>query len=92
MYIPNVSVDVEIKSILGVKLVEKTEGGTVNFDVKARLEEKERRSQMVKVGFRLFLTTKPSLVKFEIEGIATLEGKDANINEMLEVDPETKVP
>jgi len=92
VYIPNVSVDVEIKSILGVKLVEKTEGGTVNFDVKARLEEKERRSQMVKVGFRLFLTTKPSLVKFEIEGIATLEGKDANINEMLEVDPETKVP
>ncbi|RLI20909.1 hypothetical protein DRO45_03050 [Candidatus Bathyarchaeota archaeon] len=92
MYVPNVSVDIEIKSILGVKLAEKTEGGTVNFDVKARLEEKERRSQMVKVGFRLFLTTKPSLVKFEIEGVATLKGKDANINEMLEVDPETKVP
>ena len=74
VYVPNVSVDVEIKSILGVKLVEKTEGGTVNFDVKARLEEKERRSQMVKVGFRLFLTTKPSLVKFEIEG-SDLEGE-----------------
>ena len=92
MYVPNVSVTVEIRSILGVRLTEKTEANTINFDVNAKLEEKERRSQMVKVGFSLFLTTKPSLVKFEIEGVATLKGKDAYINEMLEVDPETKVP
>lgn len=65
---------------------------TVNFDVKAKLEEKERRSQMVIVGFNLFLTTKPSLVKFEVEGTATLTGKDAEINKMLEINPETKVP
>lgn len=31
-------------------------------------------------------------MKFEIEGVATLNGKDAEINKMLEVDPETKVP
>jgi hypothetical protein len=60
--------------------------------VKARLEEKERKSQMVIVGFNLFLNTKPSIVKFEVEGTATLTGKDAEINKMLEVDPETKVP
>jgi hypothetical protein len=60
--------------------------------VKAKLEEKERKSQMVVVGFSLFLTTKPSIVKFEVEGMATLTGKDAEINKMLEVDPETKVP
>jgi len=47
---------------------------------------------MVVVGFSLFLTTKPSIVKFEVEGTATLTGKDAEINKMLEVDPETKVP
>jgi len=56
------------------------------------LEEKERKSQMVVVAFNLFLTTKPNIVKFEVEGIATLTGKDAEITKMLEVDPETKVP
>ena len=82
----------ETTSIVGVKLDVKGGAGTVNFDVKARLEEKERRSQMVVVGFNLQLTTKPGIVKFEVEGTATLTGKDAEINKMLEVDPETKVP
>jgi len=83
---------VETTSIVGVKLDVKGGAGTVNFDVKAKLEEKERRSQMVVVGFNLQLTTKPGIVKFEIEGIATITGKDTEINKMLEVDPETKVP
>jgi hypothetical protein len=83
---------VETTSIVGVKLDVKGGAGTVNFDVKAKLEEKERRSQMVVVGFNLQLTTKPGIVKFEIEGTATITGKDTEINKMLEVDPETKVP
>jgi len=83
---------VETTSIVGVKLDVKGGAGTVNFDVKAKLEEKERRSQMVVVGFNLQLTTKPGIVKFEVEGTATLTGKDVEINKMLEVDPETKVP
>ncbi|MEM2387191.1 MAG: hypothetical protein QXO49_05605 [Candidatus Bathyarchaeia archaeon] len=82
----------DVTSIVGVKLDVKGGAGTVNFDVKARLEEKERRSQTVVVGFNLQLTTKPGIVKFEVEGTATLTGKDAEINKMLEVDPETKVP
>jgi len=60
--------------------------------VKARLEEKERRSQTVVVGFSLQLNTKPSIVKFEVEGTATITGKETEINRMLEVDPETKLP
>lgn len=92
MNIPNVSVAVDITNKAGVRL--SVEGGTgaVNFDVKARLEEKERRNQMGIVHFTLFLTTKPSVVKFEVEGTATLTGKDEEINKMLEVDPEIKVP
>jgi len=92
LYIPNVSVNVDITSIVGAKLNVKGSAGTVNYDVKARLEEKERRSQRVVVGFSLMLSTRPSVVKFEIEGNATLDGKDAEISKMLEVDPETKVP
>ena len=82
----------ETTSIVGVKLDVKGGTGAVNFDVKAKLEEKERKSQMIVVGFNLQLTTKPSVVKFEVEGTATITGKDAEINKMLEVDPETKVP
>jgi hypothetical protein len=93
LYIPNVSVKVDIASLVGIRLDVKGGGvETVNFDVKAKLEERERKSQMVVVGFSLFLATKPSIVKFEVEGTATLTGKDVEINKMLEVDPETKVP
>ncbi|NWG11669.1 hypothetical protein HXY33_08020 [Candidatus Bathyarchaeota archaeon] len=93
MYIPNVSVKVDITSLVGVRLGVRGGGAeTVNFDVKAKLEEKERKSQFVVVGFNLLVATKPSVVKFEVEGTATLTGKDAEISKMLEVDPEIKVP
>jgi len=70
--IPNVSVTVDIVNIAGARLGAKGITGAINFDVKAKLEEKERRSQMVIVSFNLFLATKPSVVKFEVEGTATL--------------------
>ena len=92
MNIPNVSVAVDITNIAGVRLGVKGGTGAIHFDVKGRLEEKERRSQMVTIGFSLFLTTKPSVVKFEVEGTATLTGKDEEIGKMLEVDAEIKVP
>ena len=92
MNIPNASVSIDITNIAGVRLGVKGGTGAIHFDVKGRLEEKERRSQMVTIGFSLFLTTKPSVVKFEVEGTATLTGKDEEIGKMLEVDREIKVP
>lgn len=89
--IPNVSLKVEITSLTGNRMPFKGMVETVNFDVKTKLEEKERKSQMSVIGFSLFLSTKPSIVKFQVDGIATLMGKDADI-QMLEVDPETKMP
>jgi len=67
-------------------------GGPVKFDVSARLEEKERRSGKIVVFFVLSVGTKPSVVKFELEGYATLTGKDEALGKMLEVDPKTGVP
>jgi len=92
LYIPSVSVKVEITSLSGVRLDSKATAENSTFDVKVKLEEKERRSQMVIVGFAMSLTTKPSVVKFEAEGTATLAGKDMEIKKMLEIDQETKVP
>lgn len=92
MLVPNVSVKIEITSLVGSRSGVKSGAEAVSFNIKAKLEEKERKSQMVTVGFGLLLTTKPSIVKFEIEGTATLTGKDEDIRRMLEVNPETKVP
>jgi len=98
----DVSVKVEISGVRGARLesgqTASTSGsvggiqGPVKFDVSARLEEKERRSGKIVVLFVLAVGTKPSVVKFELEGYATLTGKDEALSKMLEVDPKTGVP
>jgi len=88
----DVSVLVEITSLLGMKLAKNVGSESVRFDVNAKLEEKERRSGRVVVSFALTVRTKPSVVKYEIEGNATLIGKDALIEKILEVDSESKIP
>jgi hypothetical protein len=76
----------------GVKLGGKEEASALSFDVNAKLEEKERRSGRLVVGFVLTVGTKPSVVKFEVEGTVVLEGKNPDIERLLEADPKTKVP
>lgn len=88
----DVSVFVEIKNMLGMKLADNVRSESVRFDVSAKLEEKERRSGKVIVLFALTVRTKPSVVKYEVGGSAVLSGKDALISKMLEVDPESEVP
>lgn len=88
-----ITVRVEVKSLSGVKLADSIESGKViNFDVKAWMEEKERRAGWVKVDFALSVGTKPNIVKFEVEGTTTLDGKDEDIRNILEPDPETQIP
>ncbi len=82
----------EITSLLGSRLDFKGGAEAVSFNVKAKLEEKERKSQTIIVGFGLLVTAKPAIVKFEIEGTATLTGKDEDVRRLLEVDPETRMP
>jgi len=76
----------------GVKIGGREESSALSFDVNAKLEEKERRSGRLVVGFVLTVGTKPSVVKFEVEGMAILEGKNPAIERLLEADPKTKVP
>jgi hypothetical protein len=88
-----VAVTVKVGSLLGVKLSESTTPGeVVNFDVKAMMDEKERRSGQISVGYSLKVGTKPNVAKYEVEGVAVLEGKDDEIKKMLEVNPETQIP
>jgi len=90
--VSEVSVKVDILGLRGVKLGGGEESSTLSFDVNAKLEEKERRSGRLVVGFVLTVGTKPSVVKFEVEGMAVLEGKNPEIERLLEADPKTKVP
>jgi len=76
----------------GVKLKDRLEVVELNFDVDAKLEEKERRSGKRVIGFVLTIGTKPSISKFEVEGIATIEGKNPEIEKLLELNPKTKIP
>jgi len=76
----------------GVKLGDKQELSALIFDVNAKLEEKERKSGRRVVSFVLTVGTKPSVVKFEVEGLVTMEGKNPDIEKLLEVNPETKIP
>lgn len=99
---PDVSVRVEITGLRGARLdVQQAEAGAsestvagapIKFEVSARLEEKERRSGKIVVLFFLTVGTKPSVVKFELEGYATMTGRDDDLVKMLEVDPKTGVP
>jgi len=88
----DVSVLVEITRLIGERLSENLGSTAVRFDVSAKLEEKERRSGHVIVLFGLTVRTKPNVVKYEVEGSATLAGKDALIDRLLKVDPESKIP
>lgn len=38
------------------------------------------------------LGTKPNVVKFGVEGIAILNGKETDIEKLMEIDSETKIP
>ncbi len=76
----------------GVKLKDRIEVADLSFDINAKLEEKDRRSGKRVVGFVLTVGTKPSVAKFEVEGIATIEGKNPDIDKLLEVNPKRKIP
>jgi hypothetical protein len=88
----DVSVLVEITSLSANRLSEGVGSTGVRFDVNAKLEEKERRSGRVVVLFGLTVRTKPNVVKYDVEGSATLSGKDTLIDQMLKVDPKSNVP
>ncbi|MEM4704119.1 MAG: hypothetical protein QXJ02_03540 [Candidatus Bathyarchaeia archaeon] len=79
-------------SVSAVKLAEKPFSGELTFDVGVKIDEKERKSGKTLVEFILTIKTRPSVVKFGIEGFATLTGKDEDIEKMLEIDPESKIP
>ncbi len=58
----------------------------------AKIEEQKKDPNQVTLGFQLFISTKPNVVKYSTTGSVTLSGKAEDIKKKLEVNPKTKIP
>lgn len=87
-----VSIAVHIHSIVCHRLGDEKEAESTEFDVNADLEEKKRRSGSRDIQFTILVKSRPSTIKFKVEGMATVDGKDSQIDKILEIDPTMKIP
>ncbi len=88
-----VSVDVKLLNVAGA-LVNSSKRDDIEpiFDVNVKLEEIERGTSEAAFNFAIAMNTKPSIVKFDVNGIVTVFGDNKAIDKLLETDPDTKVP
>jgi hypothetical protein len=86
------SIQVKLQRLEGVRLETGEDATTVKFDVDVKLEEQSRSGGELVLNFLLSISTKPSLVKFEAAGTATVKGGEKAFEAVLEVDPESNVP
>ena len=57
-----------------------------------RSRNKKRIPTKLTLGFQLFISTKPNVVKYATTGTVILKGKAEDIKKKLEVNPKTKIP
>lgn len=62
------------------------------FDINAKIEEQKKDTNQLTLGFQLFISTKPNVVKYSTSGTVILSGKGEEIKKKLEVNPKTKIP
>ena len=82
----------KLQRLEGVRLETGEDANAVKFDVDVKMEEESRTGDELNIRFLLNISTKPSLVKFEAGGIATVTGGQKAFEAALEADPETNVP
>ncbi len=82
-----------IRNLTAQKLDEKSNHNTpVIFDFGANLEESDRSSDGVTLNFQMTMDTEPNVAKFVVEGTATVNGEESEIEKLLSPDPQTNVP
>jgi len=86
------SIQVKLQRLEGIRLETGEDASAVTFDVDVKMEEESRTGGELVVSFLLSISTKPSLVKFEAGGKATVTGDQKAFEAALEVDPESNVP
>lgn len=88
-----VRVDVKLLNVAGA-LVSNSNRDDVepSFDVNVKLEEIERGASEAAFEFAIAMNTKPSIVRFDVNGIVRVFGESKAVDKLLETDPDTKVP
>jgi hypothetical protein len=88
-----VTIDVRLVNLAGA-LMEGPRKDDIkpDFDVNVKLEEMERGTGQATFSFALAISTKPNIVKFDINGTVTVIGGNEVVEKLLQTNPETKVP
>jgi len=88
-----VRIDVKLLNIAGALVADsKREDIEPSFDVNVKLEEIERGVSEAIFNFAIAMNTKPSIVRFDVNGIVRIFGDSKTVDKLLETDPDTKVP
>jgi len=88
-----VTIDVRLLNVAGALTNEsRRDDVEPSFDVNVKLEEVERGADEATFNFALEINTKPSIAKFDVDGMVTVTGGSEVVDKLLETDPETKVP
>lgn len=92
-YGSQLKIGVKILNLMGNKLDQNASlNSQVKFNINAKLEETDRKSDRVLLKFGFAIVTEPRVVKFQVEGSTVLEGHIDNITKVLEPNHTTKVP
>jgi hypothetical protein len=83
---------VDLNRLEGTKIDSGVNPASVKFDVDVSMDEEKRTNDELTIKFRLVISTKPSLAKFEAGGKAFITGGQEAFDAALEMDEETSVP
>jgi hypothetical protein len=86
------SIRVKLGRVEGSKIDTGATPDSVAFDVDVNMDEERRTNEELVIAFNLTITTKPTLVKFEVGGTAAITGGRAAFDAALEMDEESSVP
>jgi hypothetical protein len=90
--VSGVTVSININSLQAERNTAVAATDDVFFDVNAKIEEQKKETNQVTLGFQLFISTKPNVVKYATTGTVILSGKAEDVKKKLEVNPKTKIP
>ena len=83
---------IKLDRLVGVRTSVGESPGSVVFNVDVKMDEESRTNEELTISFLITISTKPSLVQFEVGGTAVVTGGRAVFDSALEVDEESSVP
>jgi hypothetical protein len=82
-----------VTNVVAQKTDEKANSdSSVVFGLDVNLDEAQRKSDSIKIRFKISMESDPPAAKFTIEGNTTVSGDSQAIENMVSADPKTNVP